>query len=453
MPKVSIILTVYNIKHSFLKECLMSIQKQTTQDYEIIIINDCSKDDYDYLKEYPKVKYIKNEKNLGLCKSVNKAFSYVNSEYVIRLGSDDLFSNNLLEIESKFLDNNHDYIACCCDLQRFGKYNNVIQRPQEFTLNCSIRSVPNLYGYAGGMMFRASALKSCTIDERLKMCEDFDFHLQLLKLGKIRGINRPLYFYRQHESSVTKTTSKSERLGYLNIIYNKHHADDDLVSIIMPVHNTDVKYFTECLQSIFNQSYKKIELIIYNDGSKIEYNMIPIVREHRRFIHYYTNGKNLGISKTLNLACQKAHGKYLVRVDSDDILEKDFILKEYTFLKTHDDYVGCCCDLNRFGIIQGVIHRPEFNINNIHDVQSSKGYGYGCGMMFKRSALAKCSFDEKFAVCEDFDFHLQLLEIGKVKGLNECLYNYRQHQTSTIRQYNRIQRHALIKQILLKHKL
>ena len=429
----------------------MSIQKQSMQDYEIIIINDCSTDDYDYLKEYPKVKYIKNEKNLGLCKSVNVAFSYVNSEYVIRLGSDDLFDRNLLKIESEFLDKNPDYVACCCNLQRFGRYSSVIVRPQEFTLDCSIRSVPNLYGYAGGMMFRASALKTCKIDERLKMCEDFDFHLQLLKLGKIRGINQNLYLYRQHDKSVTKTTSRQERLGYLKLIYEKHHADDDLISIIMPVHDTKINYFTECLQSISKQSYKKFEIIIYDDGSSIDYKSLPIFKEYRNFILYYKNEKNLGIPKTLNLACQKAHGKYLVRVDSDDILERDFLLKEFEFLQHNPDYVGCCCNLYKFGVQRGIVQRPDFNINNIHDIQSSKGYGYGCGMMFKRTALTKCSFDERFVVCEDFDFHLQLLKLGKIKGLSECLYNYRQHQASIIHQYDRVQRHDLIKQILSKH--
>ena len=55
---------------------------------------------------------------------------------------------------------------------------------------------------AGGLMFRGAALNHCSINENYPVCEDFDFHLQLLRLGKIYSIQEPLYLYRAHGSNL-----------------------------------------------------------------------------------------------------------------------------------------------------------------------------------------------------------------------------------------------------------
>lgn len=463
MSKVTVILTTHNTEYSYFDGCLRSLSAQTFKDFEIILIDDASTADNiilysDAVKRYIKEKgmtitILRNVENMGVCKSVNKAFIFVDSEYVVRLGSDDLFATEMLQKEVEFLDNNPEYIGVCCGLICFGTKEKIIKRPPVLTLqNCNIRSKAHAYGYGGGVMFRAEALKSCSIDEKLAMCEDFDFHLQLLRLGDIKGL-RPMYLYRHHTNNLSKTITKEKRLGCLEYIFKKHEVSKNLVSILMPFYNTNIAYFRKCLARIIEQTYKNYELILIDDGSmpRIDFTKIPEYRKLRRVIHFYRNETNQGISNSLNKACEMAHGDYLVRIDSDDLPEITLLEREFLFLRDYEDYIACCCDLQMFGINDTLLQRPiEFNLDNVKDIKSAHGYGYGCSFMFKRKALEQCSFDPQFRVCEDFDFTLQLLRVGKIKGL-EALYNYRQYSASTIKQYNREQRFELINRILRKH--
>ena len=217
--KLDIILTVYNIEKDYLSECLESIYSQTFQDFRIIVIDDCSTNDYSYLKNMDKIHYIRNEENIGMCKSVNKAFSIVNSEYCVRLGSDDKFNSSLLCRESSFLDYHDDYIAVCCEFQNFGNRNDTISRPKIWNLNLAKKGTD--YGFAGGMMFRSCVLDKIKIDESFPICEDFEFHTQLMKLGKIHAIHEPLYYYRRHENQTVSKISRDKIKYYQKIIRDR----------------------------------------------------------------------------------------------------------------------------------------------------------------------------------------------------------------------------------------
>lgn len=456
MPKVSIILTLYNVKTTYIRECIESILAQTFQDFEILIINDGSERRFNYAQIYrlsPKIVWANNSRNRGMHYSVNRLFGIAQGEYIVRLGSDDMFDTKLLAKEVAILDAHPDVVACCCELDKFGTHTGVVHREPEFTLDTNIRSKCAVYGYGGGMMFRRSALETCHLDPKLKMCEDFDFHLQLLKLGRIVGIQEPLYKYRRHDASICRQTSKLERAAYMEYIFAKHHVDENLVSILMPTYNTDPAYVAECLRSINNSTYQNYEIVFVNDGSSYDYRELPEFKQLKDRIIYHVNSTNLGISTSLNLASSLAHGNYLLRIDSDDLVTPEFIQTEYEFLRDHEDYVAACCDLQLFGIRNTIIPRPkEMSLDNITDLKSARGYGYGCGVMYKRSVLAYCRYDPTYSVCEDFDFHLQLLAKGKMKTF-PAMYRYRQHTASTIKQFNREQRVNLISAILIKHGL
>ena len=214
MPKLTIILTLYNINPDYVHQCIDSILNQTFQDFVIIAMDDhCRKYDYRWLKEIPKVRYIRNMFNLGMSRSVNKAFTKVDTEYCVRLGSDDLFDGELLQKEVDFLNSNPDYVAVCCDLQQFGRYNKYIKRPLVWDLQTALSGKVNAYGYDGGLMFRSSVLEHFKLDESMRICEDFDFQLHLLTLGKIHSIHEPMYKYRKHAEQITAKATKEERWG------------------------------------------------------------------------------------------------------------------------------------------------------------------------------------------------------------------------------------------------
>lgn len=110
------------------------------------------------------------------------------------------------------------------------------------------------------------------------------------------------------------------------------------VSIIMGVYNCE-STLAEAIDSIINQTYKDWELIMYDDGS-ID-NTYAIAFEYSqkyKNIHIYRNEKNLGLNKTLNNCLNHAQGKYIARMDGDDISLPTRLEKEFDFLEKNSEF-------------------------------------------------------------------------------------------------------------------
>ena len=124
-----------------------------------------------------------------------------------------------------------------------------------------------------------------------------------------------------------------------NYIEPKPHSD--LVSVIIPAYNHE-SYVQECIQSIIDQTYRSIELIILNDGSTDKTHsfiteMLPACRD--RFTHIeYIDKPNEGLIKTLNLGLSKIRGTFIYPIASDDRAMPHAIETLHRFLSTHDEY-------------------------------------------------------------------------------------------------------------------
>ena len=106
---------------------------------------------------------------------------------------------------------------------------------------------------------------------------------------------------------------------------------NDLISIVIPIYNAS-KYLEKCINSVINQTYKNLEIILVNDGSidnsldicndfKDKDNRIKVISK-----------KNEGVSKTRNIGIDKCKGKYLMFLDSDDYIDEIYVEKMYTYL-------------------------------------------------------------------------------------------------------------------------
>lgn len=92
-----------------------------------------------------------------------------------------------------------------------------------------------------------------------------------------------------------------------------------LVSVIIPVYNAE-KYLEKAINSIVNQSYRNLEIIVINDGSVDHSHLIVTSFTDSRI--KYIKQDNQGLSKTLNSAIRIASGKYICRMDADDISDR-----------------------------------------------------------------------------------------------------------------------------------
>lgn len=113
-----------------------------------------------------------------------------------------------------------------------------------------------------------------------------------------------------------------------------------IVSVIMPVFNAS-KYLPESIESILNQSFADFEFIIVDDASTdSSWSVIKAYAKKDKRIIAIKNPINLGVSLTSNIALSKVKGKFLVRMDADDISFADRIEKELNFLKSNSDVVA-----------------------------------------------------------------------------------------------------------------
>ena len=116
MPKVSVIVPVYNVE-KYIEKCLNSLVNQTLKDIEIIIVNDGSKDNSDkiikiYQEKYDNIIYL-TKKNGGLSDARNYGIPYAKGEYIAFLDSDDYVENDIYEkMYNKAKENNSDYVEC-----------------------------------------------------------------------------------------------------------------------------------------------------------------------------------------------------------------------------------------------------------------------------------------------------------------------------------------------------
>ena len=203
------------------------------------------------------------------------------------------------------------------------------------------------------------------------------------------------------------------------------------ISIIIPAYNAE-KYIEKCLDSIINQTKKELEIIVVNDGSTD--NTESIVKNYKdKRIKYFKN-KNQGIGKTRNFGIEKATGKYIMFIDSDDYIEKNECEKLY-YKAENNNLDIVICDFYKVydsGEIEQ-IHTPNFNDSSLKDNPDIiTEYLCPWAKLYNRKMIIdnNIKFVENLKY-EDAPFVIKALctakKIGKV---DECLNYYLIHGNS-----------------------
>ena len=127
------------------------------------------------------------------------------------------------------------------------------------------------------------------------------------------------------------------------------------ISVVMTVYNTETAILEEAVASILNQTFQDFEFIIVDDGSAGETAdyLAEIERRDKR-IRLLVNRQNLGIARALNCGLEAARGKYIARMDSDDISLPARFERQYSFMEKHPDVILCGSRVEYFGTHRGV---------------------------------------------------------------------------------------------------
>ena len=196
------------------------------------------------------------------------------------------------------------------------------------------------------------------------------------------------------------------------------------ISIIVPIYNAE-KYLNKCIDSIIHQTKKELEIILINDGSTDDSENIIKQYDDRR-IKYFKN-KNQGIGKTRNFGINKATGKYIMFLDSDDFLELDAC--EKMFEKAEKDELDIVmCDYYRFfdNGKKEEVKLPDFKNSSLKDNPNIISEHLSpWAKIYERDLLKKnnIKFVENLKY-EDAPFVIEALDCAKKIGKVNLPLNY-----------------------------
>lgn len=214
-----------------------------------------------------------------------------------------------------------------------------------------------------------------------------------------------------------------------------------LVSVIVPAYNTE-KYIDKCLDSLLHQSYREMEVIMIDDGSKDETGNIckKYVQADNRF--RLIQKKNTGVSDSRNVGIQAAKGNFLAFVDSDDYVAKDYI---GTLVGELENAQLACAE---YFLVQGSqkhLHKAALAgtdrkalsaaeaIDMLHRPDAFQGYLWN--KIFLREIIEKenICFDSRVKIWEDMIFCLKYLtKIESVNYIGKPVYYYVQRENSAM---------------------
>jgi len=209
-PLVSIVIPIYNYGIQF-EKTLQSIFSSTYKNFEIIIVNDGSTDEYiklklDSIKSHPNIKIL-NQENAGPSSARNNGIKNSTGEYILPLDADDTILPEYIETCVNILKSDKKISPVYCDTIHIGQLQGVEKRPEwsierliqgPFIVNCS--------------MFHKKAFDDCGgYDVELKGWEDYDMWIRMGLSGYVgKRIQKPLFIYFHHENDGTVSTEANK---------------------------------------------------------------------------------------------------------------------------------------------------------------------------------------------------------------------------------------------------
>ena len=326
MPKISIIVPVYNVE-IYIDKCLKTLTEQTLRDIEIIIVNDGSLDKSEeiiekYVKENPtKIKYYEKE-NGGLSSARNYGLEYATGEYIAFLDSDDYVETNMYEeMYNLAKKENADMVECDFIWEwEYGK--KIFDKRREYKTKEEMMKKPRVVAW--NKIYKRKIINKYKIrfPEGL-IYEDMEFFYKLLPhLNKISYINKYFVHYTQREDSITnKQTQKVEDIfKILDSIFD-YYIDQNLYN----KYKKELKYMSRRI--LLGSSLKRI--IKIKDSHlrrKMLLKTIIYLLKFRKSINDINNKKRIcfGITK-LGIG-----GAERVLVDIANELIKDYDITIFT---------------------------------------------------------------------------------------------------------------------------
>lgn len=462
-PLISIIIPVYNVSAKLLEECVDSVLKQSYDNFEICIADDCSsnKETLNLLKMYEKNKKIKiiyREKNGHISQASNSALSVAMGEFVGLLDNDDVLDKDALYYVVEALNENKNLDFIYTDEDKIG-----LDGRRCYPFFKPDFSIDTLLSV--NYICHFSVIRKKIIDKiggfrsEYNGAQDYDLFLRVVDETKnIYHIPKVLYHWRMTNTSTSLAGSNKDyayvagkkaiedylkrnnikgSVDYLedSLAYDVTYDFDknDLVSIIIPTKDK-ANILDKCLESIYlRTNISNFEVIVIDNNSsenetfellnsyKNKYDNFSFFRLECEFNYSYIN----------NEAVKKTKGNYLLFLNNDiEVISENWLSKMLGFATL--DHVGCVgtkllypnktiqhngimIGVGGIGTHYGVHHDISDNgyFGKLSYTNNCAGVTAACLMIKKDKFLAVSGFDEKLKVAfNDVDLNLKMLDEG-----------------------------------------
>ncbi len=291
-PAISVIMSVYN-GEAYLAEAIESVRRQTFENWELIIINDCSTDATaeilaDFSAKDERIKVHPNEVNLRLPTSLNKAISLACGKYIARMDADDICLPRRLEKQYKFMEAHPEVALSSC---RFMTVKNGVYASGGAGGRCDNAALRAMLLVANpilhpGVIAKAEVMKKYNYDTTLTCTEDLELWTRLAAENlQMQILPECLLIYRLHDKQITSTTLERQHTEVLKIQQKYYGAllremDQEMqafyISGIYFKENADINQFltyAKWLKEAAKESFGK---------KNIDYALLEILAEYKR---------------------------------------------------------------------------------------------------------------------------------------------------------------------------
>ena len=200
--------------------------------------------------------------------------------------------------------------------------------------------------------------------------------------------------------------------------------------MILPVWNGQ-RFLAEAIDSVIGQTFDSFELIVVDDGSTDRTRSIAleIARTDPRVI--VIDLAHGGVGRALNAGIHAARGRFIARMDADDISLPSRLHTQVAFLEAHPECVAVGCDFevtDEDGLPIGALRFPRRHREITRSLISGTGVSMSAVVMRKEAVLAAGGYMDADLPAEDVDLWIRMQEIGTLANIPEQLYRYRRHR-------------------------
>lgn len=199
-----------------------------------------------------------------------------------------------------------------------------------------------------------------------------------------------------------------------------------VISVVMSTYNEE-NYIETSLKSILNQTFQDFEIIIVDDASTDSTReIIKGLKDER--IRLLCNDENQGLTKNLNKALQHVRGRYIARMDGDDIALPKRFEKQVRYMEQHPDTMLVSCHTKSFGDSDLVAALPDKHEILRVRMLVRPVYAHPGFMMRRELIEAGCQYNEEYRTAQDYEFASRVSQNHKIGMVSEVLLLYRVHK-------------------------